>query len=122
MKKIVFVLLGIALLAVACEDDDKEIIITQPQELCDSLDVLYTQDIAPLLDEVGCSGVYCHGGGAGGVSLNNWVNTKAATEDPKFLKAIRHELGASPMPKGRDKMTDQQIELIECWIKSGSRE
>jgi len=122
MKKIFILLFGLGVLVTACEDDDKEVVITQSAELCDSLDVLYTQDVAPLLADAGCSGVYCHGGGAGGVNLSDWSNTKTAAESPKFLKAIKHELGASPMPKGRDKLSDQQIETIECWIKNGSRE
>ncbi len=122
MKKITIFLFGIVLFAVACQDDDKAIVITVPQELCDSLNILYTQDVAPILEETGCSGPYCHGSGAGGVNLSDWANTKAAAESSQFLKAIKHELGASPMPKGRDKLNNQQIETIECWIKSGSRE
>lgn len=122
MKKIVILLFGIGVLATACEDDDKEIVITQSQELCDSLDVLYTQDVAPILADAGCAGSYCHGGGAAGINLSDWENTKLAAEDSKFLKAIRHELGASPMPKTGGKLSDPEIETIECWIKSGSRQ
>lgn len=122
MKKITILLFGIIALSTACEDDDKEIVITQTQELCDSLDVLYTQDVAPILAGAGCSGVYCHGNGAGGVNLSDWGNTKSAAESPTFLKAIRHELGASQMPKGGGKLSDQEIQTIECWIKLGSRE
>ncbi len=122
MKKITIFLFAIVLFAVACQDDDKDITVTVPQDLCDSLDILYTQNVAPILENSGCSGTYCHGSGAGGVNLSDWVNTKAAAESPKFLKAIKHELGASAMPKGRFQLNDQQIETIECWIKSGSRE
>lgn len=115
-------MLGLIAFATACEDDDKEIVINQSQELCDSLDILYTDNIAPILENAGCSGVYCHGGGAGGVNLLDWQSVKTAAESPKFLKAIRHELGASPMPKGGSKLDDSELEKIECWIKSGSRE
>ena len=120
MKKIVILLFAFGVLITACQDDDAKVVITVPQEVCDSLDILYTNDVAPIL--AGCSGSYCHGSGAGGVTLSDYDNTKTAAESPKFLKAIKHESGASPMPKGGNKLSDQQIETIECWVRSGSRE
>ena len=122
MKKIFILLFGIAVLAIACEDDDAEIVIEQPKELCDSLDILYSNDIAPILADAGCSGDYCHGGGAAGYTMSDYATTKASAEDSKFLKAIKHETGVSPMPKGRDKLTDEDIQKIECWIQNGYRE
>ncbi|MBT6235951.1 MAG: cytochrome c [Bacteroidetes bacterium] len=122
MKKIGTLIFIIVVLASACQDDDKDVIITTPQELCDSLDIHYTQDVAHVLANAGCSGSYCHGGGSGGVNLSDWANTKTAAESPKFLKAVKHELSASPMPKGGQKLSDADIEILECWIKSGSRE
>ena len=122
MKKIFILLFGIAILAVACDDDDKVVITDNPMTLCDSLDILYTNDVKPLLASAGCSGPYCHGSGAGGFSLDNFENTKISAENAKFLKAIRHETGASPMPKGQDKLSDGDIQIIECWIQSGMRE
>lgn len=122
MKKINVLLFVVMALATACEDDDKKIVITQSQELCDSLNISYTEDVAAILESTGCSGDYCHGSGAGGVNLRDWQSTKTAAESPKFLKAIRHELGASPMPKGGGKLSDADLEKIECWIKNGSRE
>ncbi|MFT7230765.1 MAG: hypothetical protein ACI9GO_001236 [Bacteroidia bacterium] len=122
MKKIVILLFAFGVLITACQDDDAEVVITVPQEVCDSLDILYTNDVAPILAEAGCSGSYCHGSGAGGVNLIDYASAKLAAESPKFLKAIKHELGASPMPKSGSKMSDEQIQIIECWIQSGSRE
>jgi hypothetical protein len=122
MKKTTILLFSLAFFILACEDDDKEIVITESKEICDSLDILYTNDVAPILADAGCSGDYCHGGGAGGVNLSDWESTKLEAEDAKFLKAIKHELGASPMPKTGGKLSDDQIQIIECWIKTGSRE
>lgn len=121
MKKVCLVLCVILALW-SCEDDDKNIVINQPEELCDSLDILYSNDIVPLLQRNGCTESYCHGGGAAGYFLTDYVNTKSAAENPKFLRSIRHETGVSPMPKGRDKMSDEDIQMVECWIQSGFRE
>ena len=122
MKKVYLFLIAISIIAVACEDDDKGVVTNQPQSLCDSLDVLYTNDIKPLLDENGCSSDYCHGNGAAGYTIKDYESTKTTAEDPKFLRAIRHETGVSPMPKGRSMLSDDEIQMIECWIQTGMRE
>ena len=123
MNKNVFVLLSVlSLLILACEDTDKEIVIVESAQVCDSLDVLYTNDVKPILENAGCTGSYCHGGGAAGITISSYETTKTAAQDAKFLKAIKHHTGASPMPKDRDKLGDADIQKIECWIKNGYKE
>ncbi|PCJ67742.1 MAG: hypothetical protein COA58_00995 [Bacteroidetes bacterium] len=122
MKKIFILLFAISVFVIACDDDDAVIVIKQSQEVCDSLDVLYSNDIQKILDDAGCSGSYCHGGGAAGYTMSDYATTKTSAEDSKFLKAIRHENGVSPMPKGGDKLSDDVIQKIECWIQNGYRE
>ena len=121
MKKTAFLLISIVTLAVACKDDD--IVITdQPQSICDSLDITYTSYIKPLLDDAGCSGSYCHGAGAGGFTIADYATTKATASEVKFLKSIKHELGASAMPKNGNKLSNEQITRIECWVQNGFKE
>lgn len=122
MKKVYLILIAIVTFVIACEDDDKVVVTTQSQSLCDSLDILYTNDIEPLLVDKGCSGPYCHGSGAAGYTIKDYESTKIAAEDPKFLRAIRHEIGVSPMPKGGSMLSDDEIQMIECWIQTGMRE
>ncbi|MDX2195185.1 MAG: cytochrome c [Cytophagales bacterium] len=64
----------------------------------------------------------CHGSGHySGYSLNSYSNSKSSIEKntSKFLKSIKHESGASPMPQGGSKMPDTEIKTIEDWINSG---
>jgi hypothetical protein len=121
MKKIAFLICGVAIMALSCQDDDV-VITNQAATLCDSLDVLYTKDVKSMLDNAGCSGDYCHGGGAGGFTITDYTTTKATASNAKFLKAIRHETGASPMPKGGNKLSDEQITMLECWVQNGFKE
>ena len=121
-NKIYVLLLCVSVCVWACDDDDAVVVTEEPQSICDSLDVLYTNDIEPLLADNGCSGIYCHGGGAGGFTMSDYTSVKTSAQDPKFLKAIRHETGVSPMPKGGGKLSDAEIQLIECWIQNGYRE
>jgi hypothetical protein len=132
MKKILVFLFCIVTLILACENDEATIMVTEEREiviedtltLCDSLDVFYARDVKPILDSAGCSFNYCHGGGAtsGGFLISDYVSTKTSAEDIDFMKSIKHISGTRRMPKDRDKISDQDIQIIECWIQSGSRE
>ena len=55
MKKTIYFLIGIAVLAVACEDNDALVVTDQPVSLCDSIDILYSNGVKPLLADAGCS-------------------------------------------------------------------
>lgn len=105
----------------ACNDDDATPDPKQQQELCDSIDVNYEINIKPIM-QTNCSTPYCHELGAGGVNLNTYAQVKMAAEGGKFLKAIKHQAGASPMPKSGGKLSDGDIEAIECWIQNGYKE
>ena len=122
MKK-VFVLASvlIALLS-ACGDDDAVVTTNQSQDLCDSIDITYYNDVVVILENAGCSGVYCHGSGNGGFTISDYATTKISAENPKFLKAIKHEISVSPMPKSGNKLSDENIQKIECWIQNGFKE
>ena len=122
MKKVYIVLLSVVSMLLGCGDDDVVVTTNQSQDLCDSLDILYSNDIAPILANAGCSGSYCHGSGVAGITLTDYSTTKTSAENPKFLKAIKHELSASPMPKNGPKLSDSDIQKIECWIQNGYRE
>ena len=86
----------------------------------DCSSVTYTKDIAPILKDNGCSGMFCHRNGSGGISLKTYGSTKLAVKNPKFLLAINHREGAEAMPKGKNKLSDEEIAKIECWIENGT--
>ena len=122
MKK-VFVLMPVLVgLFSACGDDDAIVTTNQPQDLCDSIDITYSNDVAKILEDAGCSGVYCHGSGNGGFTINDYKTTKSSAENPKFLMAIKHEISVSPMPKSGSMLSDENIQKIECWIQNGFKE
>lgn len=122
MKKVLTIVSILVVLLSACGDDDAVVITNQPRDLCDSIDVTYKDDIAVILENAGCSGAYCHGFGNGGFTISNYETTKVTAENPKFLKAIKHEVSASPMPKSGNKLSDENIQKIECWIQNGFKE
>jgi mono/diheme cytochrome c family protein len=121
MKKILAFGFLALFLMYSCKDDDATPDPQQQQALCDSINVDYENNIRPIL-QTNCATPYCHEGGAGGITLNTYNQVKEVAEGGKFLKAIKHQTGASPMPKTGDKLSDTEIEAIECWIQNGYKE
>mgnify|MGYP000421609346 CR=1 FL=1 len=124
MKKIILALTIFAgLFMVGCDEDDEptKTTNTQPQELCDSLNITYDAHIKAIVD-MSCNTASCHASSAGGFKLGTYAEVKAAAEKENFLKAIKHEDGAVNMPMGASKLSDENIQKFECWEKTGFTE
>lgn len=48
------------------------------------------------------------------------LQSRVLASNSLFLKSIKHESGASPMPKGRAKLSNCDIAAIEKWVKAGA--
>ena len=57
-----------------------------------------------------------------GFKLSNYTEVKTAAEKTNWLGAIKHEDGFEAMPKGGTKLSDSQIQQLECWEKTGFKE
>ncbi|RYZ52207.1 MAG: hypothetical protein EOP49_09990 [Sphingobacteriales bacterium] len=86
---------------------------------CDSTRFTYAATIKPMLDTY-CKG--CHNANVtnAGLSYENHSTTVAAVNSGRFLGAINHQAGYSPMPKGGSKLNDCQIQQIQKWIAAGT--
>ena len=91
MKKVLTIVSILVVLLSACGDDDAVVITNQPGDLCDSIDVTYTDDIAVILENAGCSGAYCHGFGNGGF-------TAGRINRPQFASSFRCEFRKNLVP------------------------
>lgn len=91
--------------------------------ICDSVTVTYTDDVRIIMSQ-NCAFPGCHGGGSrsGGVNLEDFAAVSAESKRPRFIGAIKHEPGFDRMPRNGGKLPDEQIEIIECWIKQNSPE
>jgi mono/diheme cytochrome c family protein len=89
---------------------------------CDTLNITYTQTVKPVLNAycLSCHGASVYNTLGGSVNLDGHTNLVVPVENGTLLKSIRHEAGASPMPKNQQKMPDCQITQIEKWILSGA--
>jgi len=116
-----FLSLAVVLLfTYSCKDDEVTPSTSIDQAVCDSLDVTYDAVVSQIIN-TNCGP--CHGGsGPGPFNMRNYTETKTAASGSVFLKAIKHESGAVPMPRDGPKLTDGEILILECWIQNGFKE
>lgn len=90
---------------------------------CTGLTPGYTAEIKPILD-ANCATSGCHSGSnpAKGIGLADYTDASAASANKNFLGAIQQLSGYIKMPKEADKLSDNEIKLIYCWIENGSPE
>lgn len=115
LKSVLF--FGLVILTFSCSKSEDD------QADCTGIAPTYTNDIAPIYN-TSCATSGCHSAvfPASGINLSNYTSSKAASQNSKLLKSIKHQSGASAMPQGAAKLSDANIRLIECWIKNGSPE
>src|SRR5688572_25855250 len=110
MKNLIIIACVISYILSSCKDDEKPVIKT----LCDS--VTYITMVKPVLT-VHCNIAGCHSSGAGGVDLRKYDDVVNAAKNKEMVKAINHQLDSNRnMPQGAAKLSQRNIDIIECWI------
>lgn len=91
---------------------------------CDTSGTIsYSAQVAPIMTTFcgtsGGSASGCHGNSStSGIPLVTWQQVSDAASD-NLMDAIRHENGASPMPKGGGKLDNCRIATVQKWIDEG---
>lgn len=116
MKKLWFLaLLATALVVTQCSKNDDDV-DPEPTDPCANKTVTYTKDIKPIL-ETKCNSGQCHGAGAPQGNWTSFATVKAAATN------IRNQVSAKTMPKAPNPALSQaEIDLFVCWVKSGTPE
>jgi len=82
--------------------------------LCDSLDVKYSVDIAPIM--INCSTPGCHDGTSAPGNFTTYAGVKAKVDEGKMksrVLIIKDMPPAGPLP-------DSLLQKLDCWIKNGA--
>jgi mono/diheme cytochrome c family protein len=91
---------------------------------CDTLNVTFTKNINPILQQQ-CLSCHSNAGTGGGVLLNTYDNVKAVAGDKsrgpegRLYGALSHMPAYSPMPKGGTKLDDCKLRQVKLWIEAG---
>lgn len=117
----VLVLISISIIS-SCYYDNFEELNPGAGLTCDTTkSVTFATDILPIMtSNCGTNNAACHKAGASGFyQLDNIAGIDAAIADGKFIQSIKHQSGASAMPKNSPKLDDCSIALIDKWLSTG---
>lgn len=121
MKK--YIVFFSLLVLASCYYDKEEELYPSPSGGggCDTTAMTYATNIKPIFDQ-SCAMAGCHDATtkSSGYDLSNYTGSAAAAKSARFLGAINHTTGFSPMPKGMAKLSDCNISKITAWINAGT--
>lgn len=83
---------------------------------CDTTNITYSGTIAPILANA-CNGCHYPASSFGaGISVSTYNDLVATINNGRFIGAINHSSGYSPMPKGGSKLSNCNLQKIQKWI------
>jgi hypothetical protein len=85
---------------------------------CDTVQIGYAEDILPIFS-ANC--IPCHSttNAFGSIILATLEDARIPAENGLLLKAVTHDPGVVPMPKGGGQLSDCEISKISRWINLG---
>ncbi len=88
---------------------------------CTGLTPTYTADIKPILD-ASCAKSGCHDSitKQKGFDFSSYATAMPISQGDSFLGAIQRKDGFRPMPDDGPQLSADKIELLTCWVQSGS--
>lgn len=116
MKKIILFCLSLVILSACNYDNLEETTPNKPNTLtCDTATLItYTNKIQPILAKY-CNNCHSSSSSGGGIFLNTYATAKNAAESGKLYNSVAWSGTASRMPKGGNKISDCDIEIIKKW-------
>lgn len=124
MRIFTFFIASILLISIqACRFDSAEELFPAPTGGCDTIADTYSASISKIMN-TNCALSGCHkGAGArqtiGDFDVHEGMKIYLDNNKQRFLNALNHNAGSSPMPKGGSKLPNCEIIKIEKWISKG---
>jgi hypothetical protein len=90
-----------------------------PNNNCITTDISFQNDVTPILS-ANCFGCHSTSAAFGNIILDNYEEVIKVINDGRFLGAIKHEFGFSPMPKNASQLSECNIDKIASWLAIGA--
>jgi len=103
----------------SCYYDNEEELYQFVKSNCDTINVTYSQTIAPIIQS-SCNSCHSSLVASGGIITDNYNSLRIIALNGKLVGTISHSNGFSPMPKGAVKLNDCKILQVRKWVNSGS--
>jgi hypothetical protein len=121
--RILLCFVTIILIFSSCKKENEETLINKQggPAACDTSNIQYTNNVVAIL----INNCYeCHNRSNGineaGVNLGIYANVKSLVDNGFIIGVITHAPGYPPMPDGRPKLSDCDINKIKAWINTGA--
>lgn len=125
IRKIIIPSLLVSFAIVSCKTtkQTETTVVTPPKKTgidCGAEIPVYLTDIKPIFEK-NCN--RCHGSTrqAANLDFTKMTDIKKTVDNGELLGTIKWAEGFSHMPARADKLDDQTIKKIECWIQTGMK-
>ena len=114
LKSLLILIIGSYLFIQACDQTEAPEPMPDP---CENTSYTYTEDVKIIFDR-NCASSSCH---AGNNSLQDYSNYEGVYNDRFKLKSGIKQ-GLSQLIGGRASLTEEEEDIILCWIETGAPE
>lgn len=111
----------VSLLATGCYFDNEEDLYPEARICRDTTGTIsFAAKVQPIF-KANCNGGGCHNSNsqAAGIVLDTHSGAVSAISN-RLLDALKHQNGASPMPKNGSRLPNCDIAKVELWINQGA--
>ncbi len=116
---------GLLLVLSSCYNDKADKLYVDPKApvICETTNITYVHDIAPIL-QAKCATSGCHDG-SGGTSapynLNTYQGAYLAYKSATLIDAIEQNGSVPAMPQNAPKLSSCDIDKIATWVADGAQ-
>lgn len=117
MKKFIYLAVPLSFVLFSCSEDEPD-----PISADDCANINYTYADVSGIIQTNCVGCHSYGGDAaqwGDFSAYQGLEEALNADQANFISRIRWELSAEENMPRAVKMSDADIQKLECWIESG---
>lgn len=109
-------IISLIILFSSCVYDNLEDVADQ--KVCDTIDVTFSGSVQPILNNY-CLECHYDGNELNGVSFSTYESLKASVDSVILLGTVEQKPGFNPMPKGRERLNECDLRVLEIWIEKG---
>lgn len=126
MKNFNCLLVSLAILFTfqACTSDNVEDIVGEPDPsgvLCDDKIYSFENDVQPAFSGCfGCHSTVSNSSIGGNINLEGYDNFVSNLDG--VVGSVNRFPGYSPMPKGGDKLDQEYLDILDCWVEQGAED
>jgi len=87
---------------------------------CTNGEITYAVEVKPLLESQ-CTSCHNTSRRAHGIDLSSYSTAKSAFLSDEALCSVHYGRGCHPMPENAPKLSEAQIQTLDCWVKGGCK-